>query len=165
MGQASRSAITRADVKKLLEQIDAPILANQILASASAIFTWAIRQDVAGIKINPCTGIERNKTTNRERVLSDIEVPLFWSAFESAGVEGMALKAILLTGQRPGEVANMNTEHIAANWWKMPGEPVEFAWLAGNQERATASGMVACTSATDHCGYGHDRTSVCRRQY
>jgi integrase len=132
-GKLSAAAITRADVKKLLEQIDAPILANQILASASAIFTWAIRQDVAGIKINPCTGIERNKTTNRERVLSDIEVPLFWSAFESAGVEGMALKSILLTGQRPGEVANMNTEHIAANWWKMPGEPVESLGWPGTK--------------------------------
>jgi hypothetical protein len=57
--------ITRSDVKALLAKIDALILANQVLASASAIFAWAVREEVAGIKINPCSGIERNKTTNR----------------------------------------------------------------------------------------------------
>jgi integrase len=133
----SASAITRADVNKLLEQIDAPILANQILSSASAIFTWAIRQDIAGITINPCIGIERNKTTSRKRVLSDAEVPLFWSAFATAGIEGMALKAILLTGQRPGEVSHMRTEHIEANWWTMPGDPVKSLDWPGTKNAAT----------------------------
>jgi integrase len=33
------------------------------------------------------------------------------------------LKAILLTGQRPGEVAHMRREHIVDGWWQMPGEP------------------------------------------
>ena len=35
---------------------------------------------------------------------------------------------ILLTGQRPGEIANMRREHIADNWWTMPGEPVPGIW-------------------------------------
>jgi Arm DNA-binding domain len=43
--------ISRSEVKALPAKIDAPILSNQILASASAIFTWAIREEVAGIKI------------------------------------------------------------------------------------------------------------------
>ena len=133
----SAAAITRADVNRLLEQIDAPILANQILSSASAIFTWAIRQDVAGITVNPCIGIERNKTNKRKRVLSDTEVPLFWSAFATAGMEGMALKAILLLGQRPGEVAHMRTEHIAANWSTMPGDPVQSLGWPGTKNAAT----------------------------
>jgi hypothetical protein len=64
--------ITRSDVKALLAKIDAPILSNQILASASAIFAWAIREEVAGIKVNPCAKIERNKTNSRERVMSNI---------------------------------------------------------------------------------------------
>jgi integrase len=131
------AAISRADVKALLEQIDAPILANQILSSASAIFTWAIRQDVAGIKVNPCVGVERNKTTSRERVLSDAEVPLFWSAFDAVGMEGAALKAILLTGQRPGEVANMRSEHVEANWWIMPGDPVPALDWPGTKNAAS----------------------------
>jgi integrase len=31
---------------------------------------------------------------------------------------------ILLTGQRPGEVAHMRREHIEDGWWTMPGDPV-----------------------------------------
>jgi integrase len=121
--------ISRSDVKALLAKIDALILSNQILASASAIFAWAIREEVAGIKVNPCSGIERNKTTNRERVMSNSEIPQFWSAFGVAGLEGAALKTILLTGQRPGEVAHMRTEHIEGDWWSMPGDPVpELNW-------------------------------------
>ena len=131
------AAITRADVKALMASIDAPILANQILASASAVFSWAVKEEISGITINPCHGIERNKTTSRERVLSDNEVPLFWAAFNAAGLEGMALKAILLTGQRPGEVMHMRTEHIEGNWWTLPGGPVASLDWPGTKNAAT----------------------------
>jgi integrase len=103
-------------------KIDKPILANQVLASASAIFSWGMRQDL--ITENPCRGVERNKTKSRERILSDSEVPLFWSAFDDAGlIRSAALKMILLTGQRPGEISHMRYEHIKDGWWEMPGEP------------------------------------------
>jgi integrase len=58
---------------------------------------------------------------SRERVLSDTEVPMFWRAFCDAGLSGVALQVLLLTGQRPGEVANMRWEHLADGWWTMPG--------------------------------------------
>lgn len=129
-GKLLAADITRADAKAVMRRIAAPITANQVLASASAIFSWAIREEVGGIKINPCHGVERNKTTDRERVLSDGEVPRFWSAFEDAGlVRSRALRMILLTGQRPGEVRHMRTEHVEDGWWTMPGLPVpELAW-------------------------------------
>jgi len=44
-------------------------------------------------------------------------------------VQGRALKALLLLGQRPGEVAHMRREHIVDGWWELPGEPVpELGW-------------------------------------
>src|SRR5262245_24190194 len=46
------SAITRADVRHLVGAIDAPALSNAILANASAIFGWAVKQDL--IPVNPC---------------------------------------------------------------------------------------------------------------
>jgi integrase len=120
-GKLQASAIARADVRTMMTKIEAPVLANQVLASASAIFSWAVKQDI--ILLNPCTGVERNKTTSRERILSESEIPKFWAAFDSAGmVRSMALKAILLSGQRPGEVAHMRREHIKDGWWEMPGE-------------------------------------------
>jgi hypothetical protein len=53
--------------------------------------------------------------------LSDSELPKFWDAFAQLGIEGAALKALLLTGQRPGEVVHMRTEHIEDGWWTMTG--------------------------------------------
>jgi len=65
-----------------MARIDAPIVANQTLAAASAIFAWAIREQI--VKTNPCSLVERNETKSRERVLSDSEIPKFWKAFHFA---------------------------------------------------------------------------------
>ena len=75
-GKLKASAITRADVRAMMIRIEAPITANQVLASASAIFTWAVKQEI--VTINPCHGVDRNPTTDRERVLSDAELALLW---------------------------------------------------------------------------------------
>ncbi len=122
--------IKRGDVKSLVGKIAAPILANQVLAAASAVFSWAISEDLVTIAANPAVGIKRNKTTKRERILSDSELPNFWAAFGKVGfLEGMALKFLLLTGQRPGEVAHLRTEHVDGNWWTLPGKPIpELDW-------------------------------------
>src|SRR5258708_7083384 len=124
-----QGSITRSDVKSMVAKIKAPILANQVLASASAIFTWAIKEEL-GVKVNPCSKIDRNKTSKGKRILSNTEIPKFWSAFGNGSNEGLALKMILLTGQRPGEVAHMRAEHIKDGcWWEMPGNPItELDW-------------------------------------
>jgi integrase len=122
-GKLPAQLITRSDVKTAMASITAPVLANQVLASASAIFSWAIREEL--LKDNPARLVDRHKTASRERVLSDSEIPTFWSAFDDAGLlQGTALKMILLLGQRPGEVTHMRREHIADGWWTLPGAPV-----------------------------------------
>ena len=109
-------SIRRADVKAIIAAIAAPVLANQVLAAASPIFSWAVRQDI--IAANPCVGVERNGTVSRERVLSDAEIAAFWPHLSAP------LKMILLTGQRPGEVAHQHRAHIVdERWWVMPGAP------------------------------------------
>jgi integrase len=134
-GDRDASTITRADVRAMLAKIAAPITANQVLASASAVFTWAMRQEL--LAHNPCRGVERNATLSRERVLSDVEVPLFWRAFGLAGSAGEALKVLLLTGQRPGEIAHMRHEHIADGWWTMPGAPEPATQWPGTKNAQT----------------------------
>jgi integrase len=127
-GKLKAADITRVDVKAMMARIEAPVLANQTLAAASAIFAWAIREDI--LKANPCAKVERNEVRSRERVLSDGELPRFWAAFGAAGlVKSSALKIILLTGQRPGEVAHMRSEHIVDGWWELPGAPIpQLGW-------------------------------------
>ena len=75
------------------------------------------------VAVNPCKYVERHPTTARDRVLKDDEVPQFWNAFDDAGLTvSTALKLLLLTGQRPGEVAHMRREHIGKDgWWELPG--------------------------------------------
>jgi len=119
-GKLEAKAINRSDVRLTIGRISAPVLANQVLAAASAIFSFAVKREV--IAVNPCHGIDRNATTSRERVLADSELPRFWEAFDKAGRAGTALKLILLTGQRPGEVGHMRSEHIVDGWWEMPGK-------------------------------------------
>jgi integrase len=119
--------ITKSDVKAMFRSLEeTPVLANQVLAAGSAIFTWAIKEEVAGVTVNPCSKIERNETSERERVLSDTEVAIFWKRFDDLDpVKAAALRTVLLTGQRPGEVAAMRREHVKDGWWEMPGEPIK----------------------------------------
>jgi integrase len=128
-GKLDAKNITRADVRAMMGRIAAPVLANQVLAAASAIFSWGIKQEV--VAVNPCSGIDKNETRSRERVLSDSEIPRFWDTF--TGPQGAALKTILLTGQRPGEVAHMRWEHIIDGWWQMPGAPDEALGWPGTK--------------------------------
>jgi integrase len=114
--------IRRTDVKAAIAAIAAPVLANQVLAAASPIFSWAMRQEI--IAANPCAGVERNETTSRERVLSDAELVAFWPHLSAP------LKMVLLTGQRPGEGAHLHRAHVIDDrWWVMPGAPdVKTGW-------------------------------------
>ncbi len=119
--------ITRSDVKQMMARIEAPIVANQTLAAVSAIFSWGMKEEI--VSANPCKLVARNPTRSRERVLSPSEVPLLWEALDDLdSVRETALKVILLTGQRPGEVSAMRREHIKDGWWTMPGEPVPDIW-------------------------------------
>jgi integrase len=128
-GKLQASAIMRRDVRALMADITAtaPILANNTLAAVSAVFSWGFGQEI--VAANPAKGIARNPTRSRERVLSDSELVKFWSALDGIdSIRAAALRMILLTGQRPGEVANMRREHIKDNWWEMPGALIPGVW-------------------------------------
>jgi integrase len=126
-GMLAANVITRTEVKALMRGMEEmPMTANQTLAATSAIFTWAMNEEI--LSANPCRGMARNPATSRERVLADAEVPLFWQAFCEAGLIGAALQVLLLTGQRPGEVAHMRHEQITDGWWTLPGTPDGNGW-------------------------------------
>ncbi|MCK5276750.1 MAG: integrase family protein, partial [Alphaproteobacteria bacterium] len=130
-GALQAASISRSDVRTVFNAITnkgAPVVANQVLAAASAIFAWAIREEVVDMPANPCAGIPRNPTKARERVLADTEVPDVWRAFDDLDpVRGNALRMILLTGQRPGEIRHMRRQDIDGGWWSLPGQ-AEGGW-------------------------------------
>jgi integrase len=109
-GHKKVKAIKRRDVVLLLDPIidrGAPIQANRVFAWTRRMFAFAISRDI--IENNPCTGIEApSREIERERVLSDGEIVALWHGLESDQVRSamrIATRLILVTGQRPGEVA------------------------------------------------------------
>jgi integrase len=126
-GKLQAAAITRTDVKALMGTIKAPIVANQALAAISAVFAWAVREEV--VTNNPARGVARNPTKARERVLGASELPALWAALDEVEpIAAAALRVLLLLGQRPGEIRHMRREHHKDGWWEMPGEPIPDIW-------------------------------------
>jgi integrase len=134
-GARLAGSIVPADVSAVMAKIDAPILANQTVKAASAIFSRAVKKGL--VTTNPCEAVERNPTTDRDRVLSDAELPLFWDAFGKAGVPGAALRVLLLLGQRPNEVASMRHDQITAGWWELPGAEDKAKKWPGTKNKKT----------------------------
>ena len=70
--------------------------------------------------------------------MSDAEIPLLWNAIGDAGlVRSAALKVILLTGQRPGEVCHMRLEHIEGTGGPCLATPVPKLGWPGAKNSAT----------------------------
>ena len=104
--------IERSHVIELAERImaaDKPILANRVQALISKVFSFAVDADL--VKSNPCTRLsKKGEETAKTRTLTDDEIRLFWAAAIRPPVSpavGLALRLVLATGCRPGEVAGM----------------------------------------------------------
>jgi integrase len=130
---AVKDALTlHSDISK-----NRPQTANQVLLAASAVFKFAKKQQI--VQTNPCDAVEYNPRGERKRVLSDSELPLFSTAFDDHGlVAATALKVILLTGQRGGEVRRMRWEHVSQDgcWWELPGNELpQLGWPGTKNKR------------------------------
>ena len=119
------SEITRADIKELLrvKARTAPIMANRMKALISKIFTWALKEELVqsspAISLDPPGGKEEERT----RKLGADEIRLVWESFGKLGYPfGPALKLLLVTGQRRGEVAGMKWSEVEADGWHIPNE-------------------------------------------
>jgi integrase len=123
-GERNITEITRADVKDVIRRKarTTPIAANRLLAFISAIFNWALDEDI--IATSPAVRVKRPGTeTERERVLTDAELRDVWEAAGRLGYPyGHIYRLAMLTGQRIGEIAGMRRSEIAGNIWSLPGE-------------------------------------------
>ncbi len=122
--------ITRRDVVLLLDSIRvrAPITANRVHGALGRAFNFAAERGV--IVDSPCTRIRKPVEKPRERVLADDEIKTFWHSLDSLDIypaTRLALRLILTTGQRPGEVAGMRWDEINGDWWTVPAERMKNA--------------------------------------
>ncbi len=128
-GHRHTKDIGRSDIIRLINKIKdrgAPIAANRTLALVRKMFNFGIEQAMSDS--NPCTRIKPpSKERHRDRVLSEQEIRNFWeniNATDAGPAIQTALKLILVTAQRPGEVLGISTAEIDMNsgWWTIPAE-------------------------------------------
>ena len=141
--------ITKGDIIALLDKVvdrGSPQTANNIFKIIRKMFNWAVKKD--RLKISPCTGIDMPAPlTMKDRALTADEIKKVWNILDAphgvAVIENSqkpvnavkdspslsmtfevkcALKLILITAQRPGEVSGIHTSEIVENWWTIPAD-------------------------------------------
>jgi integrase len=113
--------IKRRDIIDLLEGVaeDRPIMANRAHAHVRRFFGWLCERDI--IAASPCVGVKPPaKEHARDRILGDDEIKRLWFACDAVGGRvGPAVKLLLLTGQRLGEVVGMRRSEITGDLWSL----------------------------------------------
>src|SRR5262245_40326599 len=119
--------ITRRDVLDILDRVvdgGAPIAANRVHAALRKFFNWCVARDI--LTASPCAGVKPPTAERaRDRVLSDDELRLVWTAADKLGGSfGPLVKLLALTGQRRDEVARMRWKevYIENRLWTLPAE-------------------------------------------
>lgn len=119
--------VRRPDIQSMLAEIvdrGAPVLAGRVLANTRKFFNWCIEQEYC--EMNPCDRISQPvsaRKSRRDRVLTDDEIGRIWGASFSLPVHGRAfIQLLILTGQRRGEVAQIQRRQIEGDLWTIPGD-------------------------------------------
>jgi integrase len=97
-----------------------PYAANRCIAVLSKMFSLAIRWRMR--ETNPVKGIERNKEFHRRRYLSGDELVRLTKALAKHpdNKAADAIRLLLLTGARRGEVLSMRWEDVEEGTWSKP---------------------------------------------
>jgi integrase len=111
----------------------APISANRTQSALHTLFVWA--KQMRHVDSNPLTELPKigcKTETPCERFLDDAELRVLWDGLDDRNLPtgratALALKLILLTAQRPGEVANLRSEDVYSdkvhgNVWRLAGD-------------------------------------------
>jgi integrase len=126
-GKRKAIEITKRDVLQLLECIlerGSPGTANKFFQIIRKMFNFAVERDI--LPFSPCNGLKLPAANNsRDRVLSNSEISTFWNNLSACAMSDElrnALKLVLITAQRPGEVIRIHTDEINDGWWTIPAE-------------------------------------------
>lgn len=127
-------AITRADIRAVIEAIPESSVANRRNAylALSALFSSVIEKEM--IEVNPIAGLAPPpKPKSRDRVLSDSELLTVWNAAGEMGYPfGTHIRLLIATGQRREEVA-------ALDWAELNQSEATWTLPASRSKNGTAS--------------------------
>lgn len=126
-GKRKAKDITKRDVILLLEGVverGAPVQANNLFEKIRKMFNFAVERDI--LQHSPCQGVRPlTQRTPKERNLALEEIRTLWPGLDKAAMSEetrRALKLILVTAQRPGEVVGLHSSEIHGQWWTIPTE-------------------------------------------
>jgi len=141
-GQRLASDIRRRDAVAILEAKAAstPGQATNLHKALRGMWQYAVERELIEYnpfaEIRPARTIPTMRLRSRERILTDEEIKYLWSAIDTGGGSDStrrALKLMLLTGQRSGEVCGMHSREIQigvgqlrcqtcrrCGWWTIP---------------------------------------------
>ncbi len=135
IGQRLAAEITRKEIMGVLEDIIAGgsgTQANKALSLISAVFTWAVKGE--RVDHHPAVGITKPVPESpRERIWSHDELRRLWHALEAAIAHrpnaapmspqlARALKLLLLTALRRGEVVGARRAEFEGTTWIIPSK-------------------------------------------
>lgn len=136
IGHKKVDELTKLDCRKLVEQKAErfPNMAKKVLGTLKKYLTWC--QNQGYITSNPAESIKPSNinvlgnprgltSTSRERALSRDEIYCLWNGLDSSGIHTtlkLALKMLLITGVRPGEVLGFSMAEVEGRWWTIPAE-------------------------------------------
>ncbi len=113
------SEITPHEISRRLDRIKAPSARSHVLVSAKVFFNWCIKRRY--ITDNPLLGLTKPKQVPRDRVLSDAELVAIWKATGEPSTFNRIIRLCILTGQRRGELARLQPDHINGEYCTLPG--------------------------------------------
>lgn len=136
IGKMEISSVRHKHAVSLIEQIASkvPGSARNVMKFGRQMFKYACRQEWA--EIQPfqeiTASVPKIAPKTDDRHLDDDEIVKAWEEISkgpSSTEVKRALKLILVTAQRPGEVAQIHRDQIKDRWWTIPAE------VAGKNER------------------------------
>lgn len=144
LGKTKAKDVARADLARLhLVHKDTPFQANRILAVVGSMYGFGARHGLVPEGCNPARGVERFRESGRERYLSVEELERLGAAIRVAETSGIpwqikpsgkvkhvpkaeqvtrigehaaaALRLLIFTGARVGEILTLKWEHVDFN--------------------------------------------------
>ncbi len=127
IGHVKLPDLNRQHIRAVLKRVsdrNAKATVNRTLATIRRALSWAVQEDL--LTVNPAAGIVTGiEESPKDRALSQDEVATFWHGLDDAPMgerAKLALRLVLLTGQRPGEVCGILKSELdlETKTWTLP---------------------------------------------